>query len=171
MSDWGREVFGEPCRECGFSWTTPATEADALIATTPERYARLLGEHDGSARHPDLEWTAGGYVCHVADSLRVWAERLASVALGDIGPVGEYDQDLLARARSYPTVGIRGALWSLGRAVSDWQAALALAVDGDVVMAHPELGEMTVLDVTRIRAHDIHHHERDVRRSLDHATS
>ena len=171
MSDWGRDVFGDPCRECGFSWTMPATEADALIASTPERYARLVGDDDGSARHPDLEWTAGGYVCHVADSLRVWAERLASVTLGDEGPVGEYDQDLLARARSYPTVGIRGALWSLGRAVSDWQVALALAADGNVVMAHPELGEMTVLDVTRIRAHDIHHHERDVRRSLEHATS
>ena len=55
--------------------------------------------------------------------------------------------------------------------MGDWQVALALAADGDVVMAHPELGEMTVLDVTRIHAHDIHHHERDVRRSLDHATS
>src|SRR3954465_14056769 len=130
MSDWGRQVFGEPCRECGFSWTTPATEADALIATTPERYARLLRVHDGSARHPMLEWTAGGYVCHVADSLRVWAERVANVALGDSGQVGEYNQNELAAARSYDSVGVRGALWSLQRAVGDWRAALEL-VDRD----------------------------------------
>jgi hypothetical protein len=166
MNDWGPASFGDPCRECGFVWSLSATDADALISTAPERYAQVLGERDGSQRHPDLEWTVGGYVCHVGDSLRVWAERLASVALGDAGPVAEYDQDLLARARSYATLGIRGALWSLGRAVVDWQVAVELAAEQDVVMAHPELGEMTVLDVTRIRAHDIHHHERDLQRSL-----
>jgi len=141
-------------------------DADALILRTPERLAELIGERDATQRHTDLEWTVAGYVCHVADSLRVWAERLANVALGDSGPVAEYNQDLLARARSYERVGVRGALWSLGRAVGDWQAAIALAAERGIVMVHPELGEMTVLDVTLIRAHDIDHHARDIRRSL-----
>ena len=61
---------------------------------------------------------------------------------------------------------MRGALWSLGRAVGDWEAALELADGRGVLMTHAELGTMTVLDVILIRAHDVHHHAHDVRRIL-----
>ena len=170
MNEWGRETFGDPCRGCGFDWSISQAEADALIAQTPARFVAIIGEGDGSQRDPALEWTAGGYVCHVADSLRVWAERLANVALGDPGPVAEYNQDKLAVARSYDKVGVRGALWSLERAVGDWQAAVELAASRGAVMNHAELGEMTVLDVTRIRAHDVNHHACDIERSVGSAS-
>src|SRR4051794_5175820 len=166
MNEWGRATFGDPCRGCGFDWSIAQADADVLIAQTPARFVAVIGGSEGSERAPDLEWTAGGYVCHVADSLRVWAERLANVALGDPGPVAEYNQDKLAVARSYDKVGVRGALWSLERAVGDWQAAVELAESRSAVMTHAELGEMTVLDVTRIRAHDVHHHARDIEHSL-----
>jgi hypothetical protein len=168
MSVWGRETFGDPCRVCGFDWSMSEPDARALIESAPERYTDLIGDSDGRDRHPDLEWTTGGYVCHVADSLRVWAERLANVALADAGPVAEYNQEELAVARSYGTVGVRGALWSLGRAAGDWQAALQLADGSELVMTHSELGKMTIRDVTLIRAHDVHHHAQDVQRSLGH---
>jgi hypothetical protein len=63
-------------------------------------------------------------------------------------------------------VGIRGALWSLGRAVGDWQAAVALASESGTVVRHDELGTMTVDDVIRVRAHDVTHHAHDVAGSL-----
>ena len=170
MSAWGRTTFGDPCRVCGFDWATPETDARAWIASAPQQYAGLIGEGDGRDRHPDLEWTSGGYVCHVADSLRVWAERIANVALGDDGHVAEYDQERLGIARSYGSVGVKGALWSLNRAVGDWRAALELADGGEFVMMHPELGAMTMLDVILIRAHDVHHHAFDVRRSTEHGS-
>ena len=125
-----------------------------------------MGDHDGHERSRDLEGTAGGYVCYVGDSLRVWAERIANVALGDRGPVAEYDQDALAVARCYGVVGVRGALWALGRAVDDWNAALQLVDGSDFAMMHNELGVMTILDVVLIRAHDVHHHGQDIQRSL-----
>src|SRR6478736_6921788 len=106
MNEWGSTTFGDPCRGCGFEWSMSQSDADALIAQAPVRFAALIGSSDGSERDPALEWTAGGYVCHVADSLRVWAERLANVALGDPGPVAEYNQDTLAGARSYDKVGV-----------------------------------------------------------------
>jgi DinB superfamily len=168
MSTWGRQTFGDPCRVCGFDWSLTEADAQALIVSTPARFTELIAGRDGRAQHPDLEWSAAGYVCHVADSLRVWAERLANVALGDPGPVAEYNQDALAQARSYANVGVRGALWSLQRAVGDWQAAGLLATENDTVMTHPELGAMTLLDVTLIRAHDVHHHAQDIQRSFDH---
>jgi hypothetical protein len=151
---------------CGFEWSIPQAAAEECLKGTAERYAQLLGEADGTQRHPELEWSVRGYVCHVADSLRVWAERLANAALGDAGPVANYNQDRLANARSYGDIGIRGALWSLGRAVGDWQAALALASERDSVVLHDELGAMTVADVVRVRAHDVTHHARDIEQSL-----
>ena len=168
VSEWGQRTFGDPCRVCGFDWSMPQDEAEEWLAGTAKRYALLLGEADGTQRHPELEWNVRGYVCHVADSLRVWAERLANAALGDPGPVADYNQDRLANARSYGDIGIRGALWSLGRAVGDWQAALALASEGNTVVLHDELGAMTVVDVVRVRAHDVTHHTHDIEQSLPH---
>ncbi len=75
-----------------------------LIARVPVRYAELLADTDGSQRHPDLHWTAGAYVCHVTDNLRIWAERLAGAALGGSQQVPGYDENLLARARAYERV-------------------------------------------------------------------
>ncbi len=95
MNDGASDVR-DPCRGCAFDWSISQGDADALIAQTPARFVAIIGDRDGSQRDPALEWTAGGYVCHVADSLRVWAERLANVALGDPGPVAEYNQDKLA---------------------------------------------------------------------------
>jgi hypothetical protein len=106
-------------------------------------------------------------VCHVADNLRIWAERLAGSALGASGQVANYDGDLLARARAYEGVPTQASLWSLQRASGDWLEAFGLAVDKGVVLLHPERGEQSTLDVARSNAHDVHHHEWDIRRSLE----
>lgn len=164
MNAWGASTFGNPCRLCGFDWSISQVEADARLSLAADRVAALLADTSAHARHPALGWTAGGYVCHVADSLRVWAERVACVALGDVGPVASYDQDRLAEARCYDEVGVRGALWSLDRALDDWRAALQLVADGDFLMLHDELGALSLLDVTRIRAHDVAHHADDIQR-------
>jgi hypothetical protein len=159
-------TFGDPCRTCGFDWSMAQGDADVAIATAPARIRALIGDRDGTERDPDLDWNVRGYVSHVADSLRVWSERLANAALGDPGPVADYSQDRLAAARNYVDIGIRGALWSLDRAVGDWQAAVTLATDAGAIVDHEELGSMTVLDVVRIRAHDVVHHTGDIERSL-----
>jgi hypothetical protein len=88
----------------------PDADARAYIASAPERYSNLIGASDGHDRRRDLEWTTGGYVCLVADSLRVWSERLANVALGDPGPVADYNQDALAAALLQQRRGARGAV-------------------------------------------------------------
>jgi hypothetical protein len=165
-SNYGRVTFGDPCRECGWSWSVDEATAIRCVAQTPAQFAALVAGRDGSERHPDLAWPVGGYVCHVADNLRIWAERLAGVALGASRKVTAYDQDALAEARRYPSVPLEAALWSLGRAVGDWEDAVSLARARQVRLDHSERGVLTVLDVIRSNAHDAWHHGWDIQRSI-----
>jgi hypothetical protein len=167
MSDWGRVTYGDPCGECGFRWDITMEQAVATVTAVPSDMGRMLSGSDGTQRHPDLGWPAVAYVCHVSDNLRIWAERLAALAAGDSRPVPRYDQDLLARARSYDEVALAGALWSLDRAVRDWSDAVAQADRAGVTLVHPDRGAQSVLDVARSNAHDAWHHCRDIARSVD----
>lgn len=166
MQSWGAALYGDPCRECGFDWSLTPEAAAELVAGIPRSYAALLADRDGSERHPDLEWTAGGYVCHVTDNLRIWAERLAGAGLGGASEVPEYDQDLIGQARFYNRIPVAGALWSLQRAAWNWGEAVDLARRRGVVLTHAGRGEQRVEDVARNNAHDAYHHGWDIRRSL-----
>ena len=143
-------------------------EAAAIVNHAPDRLRALVRPGHQQLRHPDLQWSVCGYVCHVGDSIRIWSERIATVALGADGPVAIYSQDLLATARHYDDVRIDAALWSLERAVGDWRAALALVDDDETfAMLHEEMGAMRLDDVVTIRAHDVVHHTYDIARILE----
>jgi hypothetical protein len=165
MSEWGRHTYGNPCHECGFDWDTAPDDAMASVSEVSDTYRWLLRGTDGTQRHPQLAWTAGAYVCHVTDNLRVWAERLAGAAAGALDPIVAYDSDLLARARHYEHIPLVGALWSLHHAARVWREAVELAADADVRLVHPDRGEQTVRDVILNNAHDAHHHCWDIARS------
>ncbi len=164
---WGKTLYGDPCRECGYDWSTRPEAAIALVAAIPQRYTDLLHGQDSSRRHPNLEWTAGAYVCHVTDNLRIWAERLAGAALGGGTDVPGYDQALLGRARAYNQLPVAGALWSLRHAATEWAEAIDLAMGGHVVLMHAGRGRQDPADVAHNNAHDAYHHEWDIRRTLD----
>lgn len=166
MERWGAALYGDPCTECGYDWSMSTDDAIRVVASAPVRYTELLSGTDGSQRHPDLVWTAGAYVCHVSDNLRIWAERVAGAALGGGREVCGYDQDLLAQARAYPLVPLAGILWSLKRAARDWQDAIHLGLEQSVVLVHSTRGEQPAADVAHNNAHDAHHHAWDIRRSL-----
>jgi hypothetical protein len=167
MSEWGRTTYGDPCRGCGFRWTITQDDAVASVASTTAALVTLLAGADGSQTHPDRAWSVGAYVCHIADNLRIWAERLAGLAAGDPRPVARYDQDLLALARHYDGIALAGALWSLEWATREWTDAVALASAAGVTLVHPDRGEQTLLDVTLSNAHDASHHYWDIRRTLE----
>lgn len=161
---WGATLYGDPCRECGYDWSITDEDAIALVASIPGRYADLLQGRDATVRHPDLDWSAGAYVCHVTDNLRIWAERLIGATVGGETQVPGYDPALLGRARVYHLVPIAGALWSLSAAAGSWVEAVRLA--SGVVLQHEARGEQRVTDVARNNAHDAYHHEWDIRRTL-----
>ena len=53
-----------------------------LVTEMPGILRALIADRDTSKRHPDLSWSVLEYVCHVADNLRISAERLVGVAAG-----------------------------------------------------------------------------------------
>lgn len=83
----------------------------------PNQFAAALDSADGTKRHPDLSWSAGAYVSHVADNFRIWAERLAAASLGSNTTLVPYDCEALGRARGHLQLPLDGALWSLERAI------------------------------------------------------
>ncbi len=166
MNHWGPSVYGDPCRECGFSWATPVADAIALVATLPVAYGGLLEGRSGMERHPGLAWSATGYVLHVADNLRIWAERLMGALEGVPLRVGNYDENKLAKARNYKDIPIQAAMWSLTRSVDDWLRSVEAAAGSGVVLIHPERGELALSEVVLSNGHDALHHQWDIERTL-----
>ncbi len=109
---WGVARYGNPCAECGWSWPA-AEEAVEFVEGVADEFAHALAGRDGGTRHPDHGWTVAGYVAHVGDNLRQWAERLVEAVAGQERLVDAYDPDALGRARGYDRIGAAGALWSL----------------------------------------------------------
>lgn len=165
MSSWGETTYGDPCRECGFSWSISSEDARALVGSVPAALAIDLATATGRERHPELGWSVAGYVAHIGDNLRIWAERVAGISAGGPSEVVAYDENALAAARVYDQLGVLGVLWTLERSVRDWLDSLH-AAPTSFVMHHPSRGELDLLEVIRSNAHDAAHHLWDIRRSL-----
>ncbi|WP_432536825.1 hypothetical protein [Kineococcus arenarius] len=166
MESWGARLYGDPCTQCGWAWSTDAAANIEHVRGVPQRYAQLLQGRTGAERHPGLAWSVTGYVCHVGDNLRSWAERVAGVLRGAGAHVGGYDPDALAAARGYEQTSLPAALWSLEHSATAWVQVLTEAVEADVVLLHPARGPQRAVDVTGNNAHDAHHHAWDIARSL-----
>jgi hypothetical protein len=163
---WGAELYGDPCRECEFVWELGTADAVRLVEGLPDRFADALAGAAGRERHPDLGWDVTGYVAHVGDNLRIWAERLTGSRLTGDGRVAGYDADALASARGYRTMALASALWSLRWSAEMWAEALVAAADAGTVLEHARRGPQTAADVARNNAHDAFHHLWDVERTL-----
>lgn len=166
MNDWGRATYGEPCRECGYTWATSLDDAVAIMEAVPPTDEAALEGASGTEQHPDRSWSVGAYVCHVANNLRIWAERLAGVAAGAPPDVALYDENELAIARRYEEIPLQGALWTLRRAVDNWLAAIEEARVAGVVLRHPVRGALSLAEVAGANAHDAVHHAWDLDKTL-----
>ena len=162
MNEFLRVAYGDPCRECGFDWSVEPATCVAIIGNATTRFRALLAGQQGQEAHATLQWNATAYVVHVADVLRIWADRVAAAALGSSDPIVPYDEGRLGDVRRYVSLPLPGAFWSLGRAVGDWQAAEQLTESAVVSLAHPEQGSLPLDDVRRIMAHEIEHHAADL---------
>ncbi len=169
MTQWAIDRYGEPCRECYFSWTLDVDAAIEIVCGAPEAVHALVENASGNERRADLEWNVTAYVAHVGDNLRIWAERLVSARDNAPLDVGRYDERLLSRARCYEDLRLTGVEWSLSRAVDDWRVATSSVADGVVLLVHPDRGALTLADVAVANAHDVCHHLHDIRTTLESA--
>jgi hypothetical protein len=167
VDKWGAPLYGDPCRECGFTWTIGQTDSISLMRDVPDVVEQLVSGATGTERLSELGWNVCGYIAHMTDNTRIWAERLVAVARGADPHVVPYDPDLLGEARHYNEVALQGATWSLCIAVTNWLSAVEEADPAGVVMLHSERGAMELSDVVASNAHDAFHHRWDLARILN----
>lgn len=136
------------------------------MRTMPDDIEELVSDAYGTERLPDLGWNVCGYISHMTDNTRIWAERLVAVARGADTQVVPYDPDLLAEARHYNEIALPGATWSFRIAVAHWLAAIAEAEPAEVVVLHSARGAMELSDVVASNAHNAFHHRWDLTRIL-----
>jgi hypothetical protein len=163
---WWITEWGNPCRECGFDWSQPPEAAVAAVEQLPDRFDAVLAGRTGAEQAPDAGWSVKAYVFHVADNLRIFAERLEGVFAGAPATLAAYDQDELAAARNYEAMSLQSALWSVRTAVAAWSAAARESLARSDTYQHAERGELTPGEITRAPAHDALHHYVDVTRAL-----
>lgn len=167
VDKWGAALYGEPCRECGFKWTTGLATSILFMRNLPDSIDTLVMGATGAEQLPDLGWNVSGYIAHMTDNTRIWAERLIAVSRGGNPHVVPYDPDLLAESRRYDYVDLHGTTWSFRMAVEGWLRAVEEAQGAKVVIQHSERGEMDLVDVVASNAHDGYHHRWDLTQILD----
>jgi hypothetical protein len=155
-------TYGDPCRGCGYDWSLEPEAGRQIVNEAPARLRVLLADRTGREGCADLQWNAGAYVVHLADVLRIWADRVADAALGSSDPIVPHDEGELGEVRGYRRLPLVGGLWALERAVGDWIAAEQLADLSGATLNHPEQGSLRVDEVRRIMAHEIEHHTNDL---------
>jgi hypothetical protein len=166
VDKWGATLYGEPCRECGFTWITELAAMTSLMRDLPDSIDGLVMGATGSERLPNLGWNVSGYVAHMTDNTRIWAERLIAVSRGGNPRVVPYEPDLLAEARHYNEVGLQGGTWSFRISVESWLPAVEEAEGASIVIEHSVRGDMQLFDVVASNAHDAYHHRWDLARIL-----
>lgn len=166
VDQWGAALYGEPCRQCAFTWSDGLAATISLMRDIPDSIDELVKGATGTERLPDLAWNVSGYIAHMTDNTLIWSERLIAVARGADARVVPYDPDLLAESRRYNEVALEGARWSLRIAVGAWLDAVAEAKLAEVVVRHSERGAMDLFDVVASNAHDAYHHRWDIARIL-----
>ena len=124
MDHWGVPLYGDPCRECGYTWAAGLDASISLMRSLPDSIDEIVTGATGTERLPDLGWNISGYIAHMTDNTRIWAERLIAVARGADAHVVPYDPDLLAESRHYNDVALQGATWSFRIAVENWLMAV-----------------------------------------------
>jgi hypothetical protein len=167
VDKWGAALYGDPCRGCGFTWAAELGTTIALLRGLPDSIDDLVMDATGAERLPNLGWNVSGYIAHMTDNTRIWAERLIAVARGADPHVAPYDPDLLAESRLYNNVALPGAKWSLRLAIEGWLSAVEEAERAGVVIMHSKRGMMELFDVVASNAHDACHHYWDLTRILD----
>jgi hypothetical protein len=154
------------CDECDFDWTVGFDQAVEVVARSPDRYAELFAHVDpGPAGDAAGVWSPRQYLWHVVDVLRFGAERLWALGVDPDAGVMAWDEKAMAAVRERSPLSVAVGLHALRTTVTEWLTA-ATDTPADVIAVHPEFGPMDRLHMARRNAHEVWHHEHDIRNGL-----
>lgn len=117
-------------------------------------------------RLTSTSWSISGYVCHIADNLRIWAERLQGTLRSNDREISGHDPDDLATERRYESIPLSSALWSLEISCNAWVESLKSALNQQVELRHSSRGLQRAEDIGRNNVHDANHHLWDIAEAL-----
>lgn len=156
----------ESCRECEFDWNITPRAAITLVASSSERIATLFEGAEQAMRRPaPAVWSPSAYLWHLVDVLRIGSDRLLTTSLDPAMGIPCWDENALAEVRQYHRLSPRVGVLAYETAVSAW-VAVANRVPIEASVEHPEFGTLTGEDIIRRNAHEVQHHELDMRRGL-----
>lgn len=151
----------ERCPECGFSWATGVDDAIAMVAESPPQFAQALAMVDLAASVPPGVWSPTEYLWHMVDVLRIGTERLWTLTFAPDSGLPSWDENELARVRSYGALSGTVGIIAYGRAVEDWVTA-AHGAPAQARATHPEFGTVSTEQVIVRNAHEAQHHLLDI---------
>jgi hypothetical protein len=159
-------VVTRVCPQCRFDWSLPEAVALDAIAHAPSRYARAFAGREGPRYGAAGSWSPREYLWHVIDGLRHGTESLWMLAVDANAGFTPFRQHDAMVARSASPLSVRVGTWALAVAAGEWTRAVHEAPP-DVSSWHPDEGWVNRGFVVRWNAHEIVHHEMDVRWGLD----
>ena len=152
------------CEECQFDWAEGSYET--LVGRCTQDVATFGVAL--AARDPFLPvvtglWSASRYVWHTVDVLRFGTERLWTISADPSFGVPVWDENVVARVRSYDSLSPVVGLIALIEAAHAWKDA-ALDAPRDDRTPHPEAGTISAFDIVQRNAHEVRHHLWDIQR-------
>lgn len=160
------ETPAPQCGECGFRWTSGFDAALETVTGAADRYRNAFGRLDHSARSgADDVWSPPEYLWHVVDVLRYGTERLWTLRFDSDAGIMPWDEKLVAAVRARSPLSVRVGLHALAVAAGGWITA-ATEAPAEVTTFHPDFGSMDRTAMVRRNAHEVVHHELDIRRNL-----
>lgn len=149
------------CPECNFDWLCDQAEAVRIVARgAPDVEQALAGLPEPSSWDGGT-WSPTMYVWHLVDVLRIGTERLLTLSLDPQAGIPCWDENALAAVRKYELLPRVVGLRVLKGAAQDWMDAVDTVPDGAQV-DHAVFGRMSVRDIARRDAHEVHHHVGDI---------
>lgn len=165
---YGARVWGDPCPECGYSWSTTYEEALDLIAGAAARYGGHIRGREQAAilKRSPKTWSPSGYVWHLSDWFRIQGQRIYTIANDPLYRwvgLGLDPAELGERFR-YDDLPPTAGLWALQKA-ADLFVEAAREADPSLLF---DTGEesWTVGELVVWVGHEVIHHDLDIRRGL-----
>lgn len=159
----GPDEYGNPCRECNFSWETAPSIRDARHHETHEILDAFVLHENLDTRAPKLQWSIREYLCHIADNEQIWATRFTQPVPYPTTNViiTPYDQDELAKNNGYDQIPTQKIAARLHTARNKLLFAIK-NLDDALNFYHPERGTLTAPQAIDLVMHDTYHHLNDI---------
>ncbi len=133
------------------------------VASAPDRFHAAFDVESLTRAVAETAWNPAQYLWHVVDVIRYGTERLLALDLDAANGAMAWDADEAMHLRRRSPMSIVVGLAALELAVRQW-AVVAESVSDEKQIRHPEFGMMDALLMCRRNAHEVVHHEWDVRR-------